>query len=65
MKIGDRVRIVHSKYTSVALQPGNEGCIEGEFNANLWSVRMDTSVPGPFGGPDWAFWTYELEVVQS
>lgn len=70
MKIGDKVRVVKSTYGEdrpyTFLCPGDTGTVTGLLDTGVLLVYMDqgfyrTPFPGDSG---WAFYEYELEVIE-
>jgi hypothetical protein len=62
MKIGDRVKILHSPYVNPSLQPGKTGRVVA-VEDDLYNIVMDDSHPDSFGDLDWPFDAQELEVI--
>lgn len=64
MKVGDRVKIVHSPYMAESLQAGRTGRIVG-LDFGLVNIVTDDGHADGAGDLDWPFDPQELEVVNE
>lgn len=62
MKIGDKVRIVHSPYMADELQPGKTGRIV-RIIGDIYDVVTCDCHTNEGGDLNWPFEYYELEVI--
>lgn len=68
MKVGDRVKLIASSYSSDFLQNGCTGTIKHEVPNGPYVVKMDSGpapqmLPNEWGG--WAFYGQQLEVIDE
>jgi hypothetical protein len=62
MRVGDKVKILHSPYVNPSLQAGKTGRIVFMQGGGA-DIVMDDMHPDTYGDLDWAFDESELEVI--